>query len=699
MSPTGVDICLAQDSPSPRNPFLQSPFATNTISQRTATFRIAEDESALSASGDSRAITLPFSLSEIESDSSTASQSPFSEQVSKPPSSSEPDAPCAGGKDNSAVPVTSLAVSTENTSMLPGVSGESSAGKALSSLDGIGSDSSSVVESQSPSLSFSQSTKPSEQVKDVSKQSLREPDAASKASGREKSSIPVNSLAVSSKKNSILYAASGDSSSAGKTLPFSEIGSGTSSAASESSPSSSVSQTTKSLKQTEQDSTPSSEATVPKASDRETSTTLLFTSSLAVSSVSTTPIGSGASGSSTSGEAPISVGELGSGSSVAINSPFSSLSPELNPLKEAEDSMASSDAARASSHESSTIAMSSLVVSKSLRVFPYSFDLLTLPLYAYMSELSQEFPAAVDTSHELSEVNSDDSNESEDNIEVDLDGGSSFLPKRFVVDPLSFLLFLETNHSAESDGSVIIEQPSTHICLKSTTGTASRSPKGSELALARDFQSIRAAHYSFDPLTLALHAYGSEQSQIPVTVSSKADASDGHTEVNSDDSNGSEDIRPWTPYNRRSSPPGDSLTGSKGIRQVNPEDGGTSFPFSSESVVNIETRGMKPDQESSSLSKGLLVDSMAMALLLEVNEILEQDRCASSENSRREISFESTAGSAYRVSEIRKRTLAKENKSNGSIQSSSDALTVPVQNDATGSEAIGQVNYFCCDWW
>jgi hypothetical protein len=62
---------------------------------------------------------------------------------------------------------------------------------------------------------------------------------------------------------------------------------------------------------------------------------------------------------------------------------------------------------------------------------------------------------------------------------------------------------------------------------------------------------------------------------------------------------------------------------------VNPEDGGTSFPFSSESVVNIETRGMKPDQESSSLSKGLLVDSMAMALLLEVNDILEQERCAS----------------------------------------------------------------------
>jgi hypothetical protein len=342
---------------------------------------------------------------------------------------------------------------------------------------------------------------------------------------------------------------------------------------------------------------------------------------------------------------------------------------------------------------------------QSIRAAHYSFDPLTLSLHGYMPELSQVPVAAssnAGTSHELSEVNSDDSNGSEDNIEVDLDGGSRFLPKRFMVDPLSVPLFLETNHFAESNGSVIIEQPFTHdICLESTTGTSSWSPKGPDLVLARGYQSIRAAHYSSDPLTLPLYVYISELTQVPVAASSKADASDGLTEVNSDDSNGSEEIRPWTPYNRRSSTSGDALTGSTGIRQVNPEDGGTSVPFSSESVVNVETRVMKPDQESSLLSSGLLNDSMAMALLVEVNDILEQERCVvSSENSRREICLESTAGSAIRVSKIRKRARVKDYQSIRSIQSSSDALTVPsVQNDFTGSEAIGQVNYFCCDWW
>jgi hypothetical protein len=232
-------------------------------------------------------------------------------------------------------------------------------------------------------------------------------------------------------------------------------------------------------------------------------------------------------------------------------------------------------------------------------------------------------------------------------------------------------------------------KPSSEADATKASGPAARSAKRPKLALVDDYQSIRAVHYSFDPLTLPLYIYMSELSKVPVAASSKADASDGRMEVNPDyglcapitnEATGSEEIRPWTPYYRRSIPAGDSFAGSKGIRQVNPVNA-TSFPLSSETVDNTETREMNPGQELRALPRDLLVDSMVMALLLEVNHILEQERRANIEISVRVVSkATSTCDEMRQVNP-------------------NDGRRFSIRDDATGRDAVGQVNYFCCDWW
>jgi hypothetical protein len=171
------------------------------------------------------------------------------------------------------------------------------------------------------------------------------------------------------------------------------------------------------------------------------------------------------------------------------------------------------------------------------------------------------------------------------------------------------------------------------------------------------------------------------RSQVPVVATSKADAIARLTVVNPNEATGSDEIRPWTPYNRRSLPIRNSFTGSsKRIRKVKPLNA-TRFPFSSEAVDKTEAREIHPVQESRTRRGGLLVDSMAMTLLQEVNHILEQERHAHSENSVRVASKATSTGDETK----------QVNPDYG--------RSFPIRNDAIDSEAIGQVNYCCCEWW
>lgn len=207
---------------------------------------------------------------------------------------------------------------------------------------------------------------------------------------------------------------------------------------------------------------------------------------------------------------------------------------------------------------------------------------------------------------------------------------------------------------------------------------AARSPKTPTFFLIEDYRSIRAAHYSFDALTLPLHVYMSELSQVPIAASSKAHASDEPTGVNPDglcapitnEAIRVEEIKPWTPYSRRS-------IRSKRIRQARFVNA-TSFPISSKLVANAESRKMKLDQGPSSLPRVLLDGSMAMALLSEMNYILEQERHVNSENSVRVASKAAT-------STCDEMKLVNPNDTSRSF---------PIRN-----EPIGQVNYCCCELW
>jgi hypothetical protein len=108
----------------------------------------------------------------------------------------------------------------------------------------------------------------------------------------------------------------------------------------------------------------------------------------------------------------------------------------------------------------------------------------------------------------------------------------------------------------------------------------------------------------------------------------------------------------------------------------------TRFPFSSEAVDNTENRGINPGQESRTRRRGLLADSMVMALLQELNHILEQEpHAAHSENSVR------VASKATSTSDQIKQVNPDHGRS------------FPIRNDAFDSEGIGQVNYCCCEWW
>jgi hypothetical protein len=177
-----------------------------------------------------------------------------------------------------------------------------------------------------------------------------------------------------------------------------------------------------------------------------------------------------------------------------------------------------------------------------------------------------------------------------------------------------------------------------------------------------------------------MHAYLSELSQVPVAASSKTDAIARLTEVNQKEATGGEEIRLWTPYNRRSLPIRNSFTGSKRIRKENPVNAAR-FPLSSEAVDNTDNREII-GQESRKWCRGLLVDSMAMALLQEVNHILEQERHAhTSENSVRVASKATSTG--HKMKQL--------NPDYG--------RSFPIRNDAIYSEAIGKVNYCCCEWW
>jgi hypothetical protein len=611
-----------------------TPCSTIAYSQRTATTSIFENAGVHASA--------PFPLGEIgSSTSSAASKSTsfgFSEtkktlEQAKDSKSllSKPDARKASGKENSTVCMTSSVVSTKNNSIPFGTPGDTRKTLSFSGIGSRGSD-----ESAFPSSSCSPGMKKLEEAKDsilsreadATKASLpiaRSPEIPQLALVKDYQSfraahyafdpltLPLHVYIMSELSQLPVVASSKAGTSDGSTAPPFDV---------------SLSGSVLVFGASSSATTPFSQQ--PPFSTNNISQRIATSRGDAEESSLSAVNALGGSFSRAGTAASVPLGEIGSGTSSAASKSasfgFSETKKTLEQAKDSNSLLSKPDARKASGKENATVCMTSSVVSTKNNSIP--------------------FAAPGDTRKTLSFSGI---------------GSRSSAESTF-------------SSSSCSPGMKNLEEAKDSILSSEADATKAsariaRSPEIPQLALVEDYQSFRAAHYVFDPLTLPLHVYiMSELSQLPVVASSKVDASVGLTEANSDDglstlntseATGSEE-RPWTPYNRRSIPVGHSFTGSNPVNAID----------------NTETRKMNPGQESRTLRRGLLVDSLSIALLQEVSHILEQERRVNSENSVRVAS---------RATNTRDET-KQGNPDDG------------LRNKDTGGESIGQLNYCCCEW-
>jgi hypothetical protein len=264
-----------------------------------------------------------------------------------------------------------------------------------------------------------------------------------------------------------------------------------------------------------------------------------------------------------------------------------------------------------------------------------------------------------------------ESNEAEDHIEVYQDDGVISLPKRFILDPLSMPIIIASNHIPEQNRSVNIENPLCEICLKSSAGPAVRLPKTPKLALIEDYQSTRTMHYSFDPLTSSLHAYGSEVSQVLVPVATKSTAIGGVTDVDPDDG--------------RRSPITNEATGNKASRQVNLDN---ATDLANNAAGAVEAQEADPDLGLLSMPIGLLFDPLSISILLQSMDSAEQTRSVDIESSLRELCLKSTSGPAARSPKRPAFALTEDYQSSLSVNYLFDPLTLKLHTYVSESTKV-----------